>query len=471
VNAEGLIDTASILGSELIVNGDFATDTNWTKGGGATISGGQANIIGDGSAFGYVEQVGTFVIGKTYKVTLDAIINSGGGLFVKYGLPFAANIGNITTSGSYTFYYTAATSGPIIIGRNTGGVAYNSSVDNVSVKEVITNNVPRLDYSLGGCPKILLEPQRTNLALQSSSFDSASWTKLGATTPIVTANTAISPSGVMDADRLQFANIASSALVYQSLSHTSGEQITVSVYAKRNAATDQVFRLFGNTGVSISTPFTATSEWQRFTYTYTATVTGGRTMGIYSVQNLTSDIQIWGFQFEVGAYATSYIGPTTTASVTRNQDVINNAGDASTFNDSEGVLYVDGALLSELVNDARISISDGLSVENRITFRYLDNNEFNAQIGFTSGFSETITLNSITDYNKIALVYNSTNASIFVNGLKVATNTMSALSGLSQLQFGRFNGAAANNFYGNVKQVVYFPTALTDDQLAQLTTI
>ena len=38
VNAEGLIETASILGNELVTNGDFATDSDWTKGGGATIS-------------------------------------------------------------------------------------------------------------------------------------------------------------------------------------------------------------------------------------------------------------------------------------------------------------------------------------------------------------------------------------------------------------------------------------------------
>ena len=129
---------------------------------------------------------------------------------------------------------------------------------------------------------------------------------------------------------------------------------------------------------------------------------------------------------------------------------------------------VEGALLSELINDARISISDGSSVENRITFRYLDDNEFNAQIGFTNGFSETVTLNSIVDYNKIALVYNSTNASIFVNGFKVATNTMSALSGLSQLQFNRFS-ATSNDFYGNTKQLQYFDSALNDSDLEKLT--
>jgi hypothetical protein len=51
---------------------------------------------------------------------------------------------------------------------------------------------------------------------------------------------------------------------------------------------------------------------------------------------------------------------------------------------------------------------------------------------------------------------------------------MSAVSGLSQLQFGRFSVPGLNNFYGNVKQVVNCRTLenrLTNDQLAQLTTI
>jgi hypothetical protein len=32
-------------------------------------------------------------------------------------------------------------------------------------------NIPRIDYSLGGCPNILLEPQRTNLWLNSDDFN------------------------------------------------------------------------------------------------------------------------------------------------------------------------------------------------------------------------------------------------------------------------------------------------------------
>ena len=60
-------------------------------------------------------------------------------------------------------------------------------------------NIPRIDYSLGGCPNILLEPQRTNLATYSEQFDDASWNKINSS---VTANADISPDGYTNADRI-----------------------------------------------------------------------------------------------------------------------------------------------------------------------------------------------------------------------------------------------------------------------------
>jgi hypothetical protein len=38
-------------------------------------------------------------------------------------------------------------------------------------------NVPRIDYTGGGCGKLLLEPQRTNLFINSEQFDNAYWSK------------------------------------------------------------------------------------------------------------------------------------------------------------------------------------------------------------------------------------------------------------------------------------------------------
>jgi hypothetical protein len=151
VAKDGLIKTAGLqatnlvnnpsfseLGSELVTNGNFDTDSDWSKGAGATISNGRGNIIGDGSSFTNLSQSNVFTVGKLYKVTLDAVINSGLGLKVQDGST-NENFGVITTSGTYTFYGKANNS-TLTIGRRTGGTAFNSYIDNVSVKQVDPND-------------------------------------------------------------------------------------------------------------------------------------------------------------------------------------------------------------------------------------------------------------------------------------------------------------------------------------------
>ena len=128
------------LSSELVTNGDFATDSDWTKSSGATISDGKANIVGDGSSFVYINQPNIFTnSGSTYKVTADVVITSGLGLKFQDGVT-NENIGVATTTGSYTFYFTAGSNSTLVIGRRTGGTAFVSSVDNVSVKQVDPDN-------------------------------------------------------------------------------------------------------------------------------------------------------------------------------------------------------------------------------------------------------------------------------------------------------------------------------------------
>jgi hypothetical protein len=55
---------------------------------------------------------------------------------------------------------------------------------------VVGSNVPRIDYTGGGCGKLLLEPQRTNLVTFSEQMDNAAWNKSNAS---VTANQTTSP--------------------------------------------------------------------------------------------------------------------------------------------------------------------------------------------------------------------------------------------------------------------------------------
>jgi len=72
----------------------------------------------------------------------------------------------------------------------TSGVPNATRVNEQGLIEDVNADVPRLDYSDGGCPVLLLEPQSTNLVNYSSDF-----TQWGQTRTSVSANVATSPKG------------------------------------------------------------------------------------------------------------------------------------------------------------------------------------------------------------------------------------------------------------------------------------
>ena len=96
--------------------------------------------------------------------------------------------------------------------------------------ETMGNNIPRLDYTDGGCPNFLLEPQRTNLLPYSNDFSNSAWSKFASgtgSTPIVTSNYAISPDGTLNASRLQLdkgtgTGAGNMSILFDSLNVTSG---------------------------------------------------------------------------------------------------------------------------------------------------------------------------------------------------------------------------------------------------------
>ena len=88
-------------------------------------------------------------------------------------------------------------SGDFNVVRNSIATRVNSD----GLIETVGANVPRLDYTNGGCPVLLTEPARTNLVTHSSDFSDASWVKTDAD---VVSNFGISPSGNLDADKITF---------------------------------------------------------------------------------------------------------------------------------------------------------------------------------------------------------------------------------------------------------------------------
>ena len=128
-----------VLGSELVTNGDFATDTGWTKGTGWSISGGRASIDGSnaGSSLLQLNSGVAVTAGKTYKVTFQYSSTSG-------RLRFNPVAGNATalmasgTSGVFTGYIVAtADTSCVIQAPDANTVAW---VDNISVRELPGNH-------------------------------------------------------------------------------------------------------------------------------------------------------------------------------------------------------------------------------------------------------------------------------------------------------------------------------------------
>ena len=121
-------------GSELITNGDFATDSNWTKGTGWTISGGEANYVSGVTTALY--QLGlTLTSGKTY-ILKFSISNAVGNSEIWTGNSsgsvnyFGVSYQNYA-NGDYTLQFTMPSTQTSIafFARN-----FNFSIDNVSVK-------------------------------------------------------------------------------------------------------------------------------------------------------------------------------------------------------------------------------------------------------------------------------------------------------------------------------------------------
>ncbi len=121
------------LGSELITNGDFTTDSNWTKGTGTTISGGKANFL-NSTDLGIYQGIGT-QSGKV-QVSFNVSNYSSGTLNVYSGGNQASATINVQadSNGFYSCYVERGGGNVNIIFGSID--SFTGSIDDVSVKEV-----------------------------------------------------------------------------------------------------------------------------------------------------------------------------------------------------------------------------------------------------------------------------------------------------------------------------------------------
>ena len=367
-------------------------------------------------------------------------------------------------------------------------------VDENGLIEDVLANVPRIDYTGGGCPHILAEPQRTNLITYSEDF--SSWTAAQSSVTL-TSNAAISPEGLQNATQIVFIDNTQTQL-FQYIAAVSGTVYTTSTFIKYKSGTDRNIKIgvydsefkviqlnFNTDGTIASTSTSGTlvdsgyedygNGWYRAYIVHTGATTGNIEVQFNRVglSNTNEQFYIYGSQLEVGSYPTSLI-PTSGSTVTRNQDIFTRDGIGSLINSTEGVLFVEMAALSDDGTVRAIYISNGTtsnrlwlefdSTSNRLETRYIAG-------GVTSAnFFHTVT--DITDFNKIAFKWKLNDFALWVNGAEVATDTSGSVISadtLNKIEFNNQASTSVQNLFGKVRQLQVYKTALTDTQLAALT--
>jgi hypothetical protein len=377
----------------------------------------------------------------------------------------------------------AGTSGNILIQAaqiGAGDIATDyiaTTTAAVSVGPV--SGLPRLDYLGSTCPRLLLEPQRSNLVLYSEQM--TLWTNGSGT---MTANQLASPDGAVNADKFDNLGDCSTFVTAANAAHTfslfvkqgtsPSASIDMSDGATGDAITTFTFatKSFSGTsaGGSWTSPSTAYQDYGNGWYRISLTCTkgAGSSIGHKIIASGSGYTYVWGAQLELGAYATSYI-PTLGASVTRVADAASKTGITSLIGQTEGVIFIDfvaSAKNADTGGAFSVLLTAGVAGTNFQIYTASNNLRFFKEPN-TIDFASSVNLVEGQRY-KIAYAYKAGQYAFYVNGVQEGTSTNGSVPAVSSIYINQFsNGTyqAQNKF----NQTLLFPTRLTNAQLAELT--
>ena len=326
-------------------------------------------------------------------------------------------------------------------------------------------NVPRIDYTGGGCGKLLLEPQRTNLiknsnptATESASngitFQSFSWS-IGFTNCV------------------KWTNINNSywygGTVLPSTIYTISAYIIMDDLSQPNVGNgvgNDFYMVVGNATVtSYYYQNMGNNEWLVYG-SITSSNINLNNSGIRKLSNSSKGFRATGFQVEAGSYPTSIITTSGTA-VTRVADSASKSGISSLINGSEGVVFIDMAAFQDTATTREIII--GSYPNDYVRFGYVN---FGSVIQFRYYSGGAIIFNNfyastITNFNKIAFGWQSNNFVVYENGVK----KLEQLSGATSAAAFNSIDTSTLTFQGKIQSFMIFPTRLSNAELATLTTL
>ena len=350
-------------------------------------------------------------------------------------------------------------------------------------KAGILENTPRFNYGDGAsCPSLLLEPSATQLIEYTEYF--GAWASVNV---VLSANSAISPQGVQNAYQIDDDATSGEHKIEQSISSTTGVH---SAFVKSNGGSYVQFVGVGTswyqnfditngvlgTGDALSADIEDYGNgWYRIwaydgnsntKYQLNIVDSASASRARQYSGNGSNSIYIYGAQVEANSYATSYIPNHSGGTITRAADVCVGAGDVNTFNSTEGVLYAEMSA-SQIF---RFGISNGISTPDRVLIGQGGDGSLFYLVTAGGVAQSTISLSgyNLNENYKIALKYKANDFALWVNGVEVSTDMSGSTPSVNTITSFDFIGQG-QPFYGNVKQLLTFNTALSDQELSDLT--
>jgi hypothetical protein len=389
--------------------------------------------------------------------------------------PSLLNIPYLYKAGTLYSQIPESGAGDFTVQRTTTVANRSTRINKDGLIETVLDNVPRLDYPLGGavngCPALLVEPSARNDCFQSQGFSTSPWIAAG----VSAVSTALtnSPDGTQNAFDVTISNTGFSNL-RQTIACANNTTYTISCFYKNKALTaGQTFEmrytneniapnnlnaiatidlaagtasynLTGTAGTGFSGTATGRVEnygngWYRISMTFTTGSAGANASGIFRPVvgiSIARNFFAWGAQMETSSVPTSYI-PTTTAAVTRSGDLISDTTATALIGQTEGTVYLEmqadaagtGQNFLYVGNNASDSIVIGKSGVNCF---------FEFRVNGTPLISQNVALSGTVI--KGAIAYANGNYAAYANGNLLASGTTSRTpaNALTAIAFSNF---------------------------------
>ena len=484
-------------GPELVTNGDFATDSDWTTWE-WTIANGVATF--DDANNANLEQFNMgLVIGKSYLFRFD--ITSG--TTPNFGF-FAAGSSDqyapytVYSVGTHQLVFTCAGGTGIRIAASKF-LGSSFSIDNVSVTEIQGSHATQPTSTKRPIYARHPEGGIRNLLNYTEQFDNGYWSKTNST---VTANATTAPDGTQTAETLTCSSTGSNSFMSRGGLGVVGGGYTATVYAK--AGTNDTIRIgnvssatngcwynltSGTVGTSNGAANTAAIEdvgngWYKLTRYFDSWLSGGNQLffGTCVVDGSTSGpsagetLYLWGAQLEEATEASNYQKVVTDIDVTESGvgEVyylkFDGVDDAMSINNLTSPNTPLTALFGYSATNVTARAKFLLDIESGRTI-LAPSADTAGYLGYYSGgWSE---FNADAAAIKV-LTYDlaEDDAKIRINGTQEYSDTtynQSAIGGDIAL-FSRYDASGLNYLAGNMYQTILRAAESTDEEIAKAET-